>query len=121
VSAMPGSVGATSLREQRPAGGAHTTSCIGATGALGDGTHEAEAPTRAQLAEGIADTYRRPLDEVRDVPLTGPPASVAERLARHAEAGAHHAVIGLAGERWRQPCDLPAEVRALLQSNRPAA
>jgi alkanesulfonate monooxygenase SsuD/methylene tetrahydromethanopterin reductase-like flavin-dependent oxidoreductase (luciferase family) len=114
-------VGAARLREQRPAGRPHATICIGATGALGNGTHEADAPTQAQLAADIADAYRRPLDEVRDVPLTGLPAAVAERLARYAEAGAHHAVVGLAGGRWRQQCDLLAEVRALLQSNRPAA
>jgi alkanesulfonate monooxygenase SsuD/methylene tetrahydromethanopterin reductase-like flavin-dependent oxidoreductase (luciferase family) len=112
--------GAISLRELRTATRPPATICIGATGALDDGRHH-DGPTRAQLAEGIAEAYQRPLDEVRDVPLTGPPAAVAERLARYAEAGARHAVVGLAGKRWRQQCDLLAEARALLRSNRPAA
>jgi len=43
------------------------------------------------------------------LPLTGPPAAVAERLGSYASASARHIVLGLIGDDWRQQCDLLAE------------
>jgi len=52
---------------------------------------------------------------VLDIPLTGPPAAVAEQLSRYAEAGAHHVVIGLGGADWSAQCATLAEIRTLLR------
>lgn len=43
------------------------------------------------------------------LPLTGPPAAVAERLRSYAAAGARHIVLGLIGDDWHQQWDLLAE------------
>jgi len=87
------------------------TIAIGGTGALGSG---AGLPSREQLASGISGAYGRTLAEVVDVPLTGRPAEAAERLAAYREAGARHAIIGIAGGDWRTQVDLLAEVRTVL-------
>jgi alkanesulfonate monooxygenase SsuD/methylene tetrahydromethanopterin reductase-like flavin-dependent oxidoreductase (luciferase family) len=44
-----------------------------------------------------------------ELPLTGPPAAIAERLRSYAAAGARHIVLGLIGDDWHQQCDLLAE------------
>lgn len=82
---------------------------IGCSAALGAG-----APSRAELAAGIASAYDRPLADVMDIPLTGTPEQAAERLAAYREAGANHAVVGVAGDDWRAQVDLLAQARALL-------
>lgn len=83
---------------------------IGGTSALGgDGL-----PTREEIAAGISGAYGRPLDEVIGLPLTGSPEQAAERLAAYREAGASHAVIGIAGGDWRTQVDALAQTRALL-------
>jgi hypothetical protein len=41
---------------------------------------------------------------------------VAERLAAYAAAGAHHVVVGLGGEGWRDQCSALGEVRTLLRT-----
>ncbi|QFG23195.1 LLM class flavin-dependent oxidoreductase [Actinomadura sp. WMMB 499] len=84
---------------------------VGGTSALGGG----DVPTRADIAAGIASAYGRPPEEAADVPLTGPPAAAAERLAAYRDAGARHAVIGVAGGDWRTQVDLLAEARSLLR------
>jgi alkanesulfonate monooxygenase SsuD/methylene tetrahydromethanopterin reductase-like flavin-dependent oxidoreductase (luciferase family) len=80
---------------------------IGATGALGAGV-----PTRRELAERISSFYGRPVEEVADVPLTGSPQRVAEQLAAYRDAGAGHAVVGVAGGDWRRQCELLAQASA---------
>ncbi|MFB4313747.1 LLM class flavin-dependent oxidoreductase [Actinomadura sp. 21ATH] len=84
---------------------------IGGTAALGTGPG---VPSREEIAAGISGAYGRPLDEVLGVPLTGTPEEAAGRLAAYRDAGAAHAVIGLAGGDWRAQVDLLAEARALL-------
>lgn len=73
---------------------------IGGTSALGTGDG---LPTREEIATGISGAYGRPLDEVLDIPLTGSPEQAAERLAAYREAGASHAVIGIAALRLAHP------------------
>ncbi|GAA4062758.1 LLM class flavin-dependent oxidoreductase [Actinomadura miaoliensis] len=85
---------------------------VGATGAVGK---EADLPGRADIAAGIAGAYGRPVEEVMDLPLTGEPARVADRLAAYADAGVRDVVVGVAGGDWREQCDRLAEARALLQ------
>jgi alkanesulfonate monooxygenase SsuD/methylene tetrahydromethanopterin reductase-like flavin-dependent oxidoreductase (luciferase family) len=104
--------GLTRLRELRPPDRPEPTVAVGATGTFGAG---ADRPSRRDLAEGISRAYGRPADEVLDIPLAGPPAAVAEQLARYAGAGAHHVVIGLGGAGWRAQCDALAEIRTLLR------
>ncbi|MEU4508442.1 LLM class flavin-dependent oxidoreductase [Nonomuraea wenchangensis] len=82
---------------------------IGCSAALGPG-----APSRSELAAGIASAYGRPVSDVMDIPLTGSPERAAERLAAYREAGASHAVVGVAGDDWRTQVDLLAQARALL-------
>ncbi|GAA3148607.1 LLM class flavin-dependent oxidoreductase [Nonomuraea roseoviolacea] len=84
---------------------------IGGSAALGSG---AGVPSRERLAAGISGAYGRPLEDVIDIPLTGHPEEAAERLNAYREAGAGHAVIGVAGSDWRAQVDLLAEVRDLL-------
>ncbi|MEV5887799.1 LLM class flavin-dependent oxidoreductase [Nonomuraea fuscirosea] len=84
---------------------------IGGTSALGTGDG---LPTREEIAAGISGAYGRPLDEVLDIPLTGSPEQAAERLAAYRDAGASHAVIGIAGGDWRTQVDALAQTRALL-------
>lgn len=79
------------------------TVAIGATGALGPGV-----PSRREIAEGVAAVYGRPVDEVGSVPLSGSPQQVAEQLVAYREAGAAHAVVGVAGGDWREQCALLA-------------
>ncbi|WP_188189190.1 LLM class flavin-dependent oxidoreductase [Nonomuraea sp. SYSU D8015] len=83
---------------------------IGGTAALGTGV-----PSREEIASGISAAYGRPLDEVIDIPLTGHPKEVAEKLSAYRDAGASHAIIGIAGGDWRAQVDLLAEVRTLLR------
>jgi alkanesulfonate monooxygenase SsuD/methylene tetrahydromethanopterin reductase-like flavin-dependent oxidoreductase (luciferase family) len=106
--------GVRSLAELRPEGRSPATIAVGATGMLGAGD---ETTTRERLARGVSQAYGRPLDEVLDIPLVGPPAAVAERLAAYAAAGAHHVVVGLGGEGgWRDQCSALGEVRTLLRT-----
>ncbi|MEV0622047.1 LLM class flavin-dependent oxidoreductase [Nonomuraea sp. NPDC050404] len=84
---------------------------IGGAAALGSGPG---IPSRADLAAGISGAYGRPLDDVMDIPLTGRPKEVAEKLNAYREAGASHAVIGISGGDWRAQVDLLAEVRDLV-------
>ncbi|MEW9550018.1 LLM class flavin-dependent oxidoreductase [Nonomuraea sp. NPDC050783] len=88
-----------------------STIAIGCAAALGPGV-----PTRAELAAGLAAAYSRPPAEVLDIPLTGSPEEVAERLAAYRAAGAAHAVIGVSGGDWRKQVDLLAETRTLLNT-----
>ncbi|MDP4503699.1 LLM class flavin-dependent oxidoreductase [Nonomuraea turcica] len=83
---------------------------IGATSALGTG-----APSRREIASGITSAYGRPLDEVIDIPLTGHPKEAAEKLSAYRDAGAAHAIVGIAGGDWRTQVDLLAKVRNLLR------
>ncbi|MBB3730714.1 LLM class flavin-dependent oxidoreductase [Nonomuraea dietziae] len=85
---------------------------IGGAAALGNGHG---VPSRAQIAEGISGSYGRPLEDVIEIPLTGQPKQVAERLAVYREAGAEHAIIGISGGDWRSQVDLLAEARSLLR------
>lgn len=112
--------GVATLRSLRPAAAGHREPavCIGASGSFGPAGDD--RPTREQLAHGIGRAYGRPVDEVLDIPLVGPAPAVAERLARYAEAGAHHVVIGLGGGGWRAQCEALAEIRALLSPERRA-
>ncbi|MEV4838738.1 LLM class flavin-dependent oxidoreductase [Nonomuraea sp. NPDC049486] len=82
---------------------------IGGTCALGTGV-----PSREEIASGIGGAYGRPVEEVIDIPLTGRPEEAAERLAAYREAGARHAVVGIAGGDWRTQVELLAEVRKIL-------
>ncbi|MDA0633311.1 LLM class flavin-dependent oxidoreductase [Nonomuraea sp. MCN248] len=82
---------------------------IGATGALGTGV-----PSREELARGVGSAYGRPVEEVADIPLTGQPKEAAEKLAAYREAGARHAIVGIAGGDWRAQVELLAEVRVLV-------
>jgi alkanesulfonate monooxygenase SsuD/methylene tetrahydromethanopterin reductase-like flavin-dependent oxidoreductase (luciferase family) len=113
--------GVQELRGLRPVGRLPLTVAVGATGSLdfGDGDNDDDGvgqPEREQLAQGISRAYGRPLDEVLDIPVTGKPAEAADQLARYAEAGAHHVVVGLAGAGWREQCTALAEVRNLLRA-----
>ncbi|MFF0321654.1 LLM class flavin-dependent oxidoreductase [Nonomuraea angiospora] len=85
---------------------------IGGTAALGTGDG---VPSREEIASGVAAAYGRPLEEVLPIPLTGPPEQAAEALAAYRDAGAGHAVIGVAGGDWRIQVDLLAKVRDLLR------
>jgi alkanesulfonate monooxygenase SsuD/methylene tetrahydromethanopterin reductase-like flavin-dependent oxidoreductase (luciferase family) len=111
--------GVRALRELRGIGRLPLTVAVGATGTFGDRGGDDNAGGRAvreRLAEGISRAYGRPLDEVLDIPLAGKPAEVAERLARYAEAGAHHMVVGIAGDGWQAQCTVLAEIRTLLRT-----
>lgn len=85
------------------------TIAIGATGALGPG-----APSREEIAADIADVYGGSAEEAAEIPLTGSPREAAEKLAAYRDAGARHAVVGVAGGDWRAQVELLAEVRAIL-------
>lgn len=87
------------------------TITIGATGALG---HASGTPTRAELAAGLVDAYRHTARDAEELPLTGEPDEVAERIAQYAAEGAEHLVVGLSGPDWRTQVELLAEVRAAL-------
>ena len=65
------------------------------------------------FAHGVRD-YGIPAETIPRLPITGPPARAAERLAEYAEAGATHAVLGVIGDDWQRQCELLAETRALL-------
>lgn len=76
----------------------------------------------ANLPASLLDThvaalvsgYRIPPDVAPAIPLTGPPAAVAERLRSYAAAGARDVVLGLVNnDDWRRQCDLLAEAVAL--------
>lgn len=82
---------------------------IGGTAALGTGV-----PSRQEIASGISAAYGRPLEDVIDIPLTGHPKEAAEKLSAYRDAGAGHAIVGIAGGDWRTQVDLLAEVRTLL-------
>ncbi|MEV0386343.1 LLM class flavin-dependent oxidoreductase [Nonomuraea sp. NPDC050643] len=84
---------------------------IGGTAALGGGPG---LPSRSEIAAGISGAYGRPLEDVLEIPLTGHPKEAAERLTAYREAGARHAVIGIAGGDWRAQVDLLAEARGLM-------
>jgi alkanesulfonate monooxygenase SsuD/methylene tetrahydromethanopterin reductase-like flavin-dependent oxidoreductase (luciferase family) len=58
--------------------------------------------------------YGIPPHVAAKLPLTGPPAAVAERLGSYASAGARHIVLGLIGDDWHQQCDLLAEAVRLV-------
>ncbi|TDC99285.1 LLM class flavin-dependent oxidoreductase [Nonomuraea deserti] len=81
---------------------------IGATGVLSGG------PSREEIASSISTAYDRPIGEVIDIPLSGRPEEAAERLAAYREAGARHAIVGVAGDDWRAEVDRLAEVRGLV-------
>ncbi|TDD47020.1 LLM class flavin-dependent oxidoreductase, partial [Nonomuraea terrae] len=85
---------------------------IGGTSALGAGPG---VPSREEVAYGIRSAYGRSLEEALDIPLTGSPEQAAERLAAYREAGATHAIIGVAGGDWRTQVDLLAETARLLR------
>ena len=104
--------GVRALRDLRPVGRLPLTVAVGATGSFGDGA----AGRGEQLAQGISHAYGRPLDEVLDIPLVGEPAAVADRLARYADVGAQHVVVGLAGDGWQDQCAALAEIRTLLRA-----
>ena len=57
----------------------------------------------------LSSGYGIPPHAAAQLPLTGPPAAVAERLESYAAAGAEHIVLGLISDDWRQQCDLLAE------------
>jgi alkanesulfonate monooxygenase SsuD/methylene tetrahydromethanopterin reductase-like flavin-dependent oxidoreductase (luciferase family) len=57
--------------------------------------------------------YGIPPHVAAQLPLTGPPAAVAERLQSYAAAGARHIVLGLISDDWHQQCDLLAEAARL--------
>ncbi|MCF6473742.1 LLM class flavin-dependent oxidoreductase [Nonomuraea sp. MG754425] len=82
---------------------------IGAVALVGGGPS-----AQAEIAAGVSAGYGRPLEEVASIPLTGPPAQVAERLAEYRAAGAAHAVVGISGGDWRAQVELLAEVSSLL-------
>ncbi|MGR6913647.1 LLM class flavin-dependent oxidoreductase [[Actinomadura] parvosata] len=69
---------------------------------------------QAEIAAGISGGYGRPLEEVAEIPLTGQPKEVAERLAEYRAAGASHAVLGISGGDWRSQVELLAEAKALM-------
>ncbi|AQZ67992.1 Hydride transferase 1 [[Actinomadura] parvosata subsp. kistnae] len=71
---------------------------------------------QAEIAAGISGGYGRPLEEVAEIPLTGQPKEVAERLAEYRAAGATHAVLGISGGDWRAQVELLAEAKALMPS-----
>lgn len=75
----------------------------------------ADLPSRALDAHvaDLVDGYRIPADVAAKLPLSGPPAAVAERLHSYAASGARHIVLGLIGSNWRQQCDLLAEAARL--------
>jgi hypothetical protein len=62
----------------------------------------------------ISAAYGRPLEDVIDIPFTGHPKEAAEKLSAYRDAGAGHAIVGIAGGDWRTQVDLLAEVRTLL-------
>jgi alkanesulfonate monooxygenase SsuD/methylene tetrahydromethanopterin reductase-like flavin-dependent oxidoreductase (luciferase family) len=118
----PLAAGVARLHELRGPDRPEPAVSIGATGTFGAGNGTGagietgvDRPSRRDLAEGISRAYGRPVDEVLDVPLVGAPAAVAEQLARYAEAGAHHVVIGLGGAGWQAQCDALAEIRTRLR------
>ncbi|TCC65515.1 LLM class flavin-dependent oxidoreductase [Kribbella pittospori] len=72
-----------------------------------------DAAVRA-LAAVIAAGYGMPYERALSLPLTGTAEQVADQLGRYADAGASHAVLGVAGTDWRTQVDHLAAVRALL-------
>ena len=78
---------------------------VGATGALGG------VLGRDRIAAAIANAYGT---EAADVPIVGNPEEAAHRLEEFRAAGATHVVMGFAGGRWRDQCDLLAQSRHLL-------
>jgi alkanesulfonate monooxygenase SsuD/methylene tetrahydromethanopterin reductase-like flavin-dependent oxidoreductase (luciferase family) len=62
----------------------------------------------------LTSGYRVPPDVAPSIPLTGPPAAVAEGLRSYSAAGAQHVVLGLIdNDDWHRQCDLLAEALSL--------
>jgi alkanesulfonate monooxygenase SsuD/methylene tetrahydromethanopterin reductase-like flavin-dependent oxidoreductase (luciferase family) len=81
--------------------GDRLTIAVGAAGRLGTGD-------RAEIAAGISKAYGMPVERAVQLPITGGPQEVAERLAAYEAAGAHHLVVGVSGGDWRKQCELLA-------------
>ncbi|MGP3914390.1 LLM class flavin-dependent oxidoreductase [Nonomuraea sp. 10N515B] len=65
------------------------------------------------FVRSLVDVHRMSPDEAANVPVTGAPAQVAERLAAYADAGADAVGLGLDGGDWPRQAELLAEARAL--------
>ena len=63
------------------------------------------------MAGNIARAYGKSLDQAEGLPIVGDAQQVADRFAAYADAGATHLVIGLAGDGWREQCEILAEAR----------
>jgi alkanesulfonate monooxygenase SsuD/methylene tetrahydromethanopterin reductase-like flavin-dependent oxidoreductase (luciferase family) len=85
------------------------TIAIGGVAAVG-----ADDAQLRELAAGISGGYGMPFERALSLPLAGSAEQAADRLGRYAEAGASHAVLGVAGSDWRTQVDHLVAVRALL-------
>lgn len=86
------------------------TIAIGGVSAIGATSNQVR-----EIAGGISAGYGMPLDRALSLPLAGGADQAADRLNEYADAGATHAVLGLAGTDWRTQVDRLAAVRALLR------
>lgn len=80
--------------------------------AVGGSVPLGAAPTPDMLSAHVAalvSGYGIPPHVAAELPLTGPPAAVAERLRSYATVGARHIILGLISDDWRQQCDFLAE------------
>ena len=88
-----------------------TRIAVGASVLLGEPV--SQAAVDAHIA-GLVDGYGIPPAYASQLPLTGSPAQVAERLAMYVDAGAAHIVVDLIGDDWREQCALLAQAKSLL-------
>ncbi|SEH01257.1 Flavin-dependent oxidoreductase, luciferase family (includes alkanesulfonate monooxygenase SsuD and methylene tetrahydromethanopterin reductase) [Nonomuraea solani] len=62
----------------------------------------------------LVNAFGMSQEEAADIPVTGGPARVTERLAAYAEAGADAVGLGLDGEQWLRQAEILADARAAL-------
>ncbi|UBU12500.1 LLM class flavin-dependent oxidoreductase [Nonomuraea gerenzanensis] len=71
-----------------------------------------------QFTRTLVDVHRLPQEEADNVPVTGGPEQVAERLHAYAEAGADMVGLSLDGGDWIRQAETLAEARARLSRSR---
>jgi hypothetical protein len=77
-----------------------------------------ELPGQDELTRRLTDPdgmFGIPADQVPAVIHTGPPAQIAELLAKHFSRGAERVVISVAAGNWFRQAELAAEARNLLR------
>jgi alkanesulfonate monooxygenase SsuD/methylene tetrahydromethanopterin reductase-like flavin-dependent oxidoreductase (luciferase family) len=79
------------------------------------GVHPKPDAARAALAARMEALYRRPFDAFEKYCPTGPPARIAETLARYVDAGCRHFTLTAAGADPHRGIEAVAEIRQTLR------